>query len=287
LKRAVTEYEKILPFIKKKIGIHDGDIKLLNEHEAFDKIMNHDPICDIDLAPYRLNFLKMKKNPKVVSSTSKIKEIYFAKNKYEVTGNVVTCFYHYNIISSHIDLHEIKSLLEIGPGNGNLSSILKSQMPQTTFINIDLPETLSHSIVYLFDLFPEAKILFPNEDIKEDISRYDYIFLTPSQINKVNDSTVDMVINTYSFQEMTQRQIEEYFAFIKRSLKAEGYFYAANRVEKIPAGNNPLQNETRESVVRFFEYPWDPGSKVLVYEICKFARLTQLDNVYIRLEQRN
>ena len=68
---------------------------------------------------------------------------------------------------------EKRVVLEIGAGNGNLMSILKSHASSTTtIIDIDLPETISHSVLYIASVFPSAKILMPNEveSIKHKIS---------------------------------------------------------------------------------------------------------------------
>jgi len=101
----------------------------------------------------------------------------------------------------------------------------------------------------------------------------------------IEDNSIDLAINTYSFQEMTRKQIEEYFKLIHRCCKNNSYFFTANRVEKIPCGPDSYEKESFEIPNRFCEYPWNPDNKVLIYEICRLMRLVQLDNVYIRLEQ--
>ena len=93
----------------------------------------------------------------------------------------------------------------------------------------------------------------------------------------------DLAINTSSFQEMSHDQISEYFALIRRACKTDGYFYTRNRSEKLP--NENIKTETNEPVIRFSEYPWNPGNRVLAYETCQFGRLVQRDQIYVRLEQ--
>ena len=65
----------------------------------------------------------------------------------------------------YTDLNEKKNavILEIGSGNGNLLSLIKRNIQGATCIDIDLPETISHAILFLKDQFPDAKILMPNE----------------------------------------------------------------------------------------------------------------------------
>ena len=62
-----------------------------------------------------------------------------------------------------MELSKTKFIAEIGAGNGNLMLLLKHHFNSKCIINIDLPETLIMSIPFLANLFPNAKILLPNE----------------------------------------------------------------------------------------------------------------------------
>lgn len=198
-------------------------------------------------------------------------------------------YYFYNILNGHIDLTRIRRMLEIGAGNGNLLSLLHKSTNNITIIDVDLPETLAHAILYISDLFPKARMLMPHEakgKIKShSLDTVDFVFLTPKQIGMIEDSSVDLAINTHSFQEMTHKQIEEYFQLIQRCGKNDSYFFTSNRVEKMSSGPSAYDKETLEPPNRFSEYPWNPTNITLIFEICRLCRLCQLDNVYIRLEQ--
>jgi len=54
-----------------------------------------------------------------------------------------------------------------------------------------------------------------------------------------------------------------------------GHFFANNRVEKIITGQPN----------RFSEYPWRSHTRTIFFEIDPFARLVQIDPMFIRLEQ--
>ena len=123
-----------------------------------------------------------------------------------------------------------------------------------------------------------------NEKRKHDFNEYDFVFRTPEQINTLEDNFIDLAINNHSFQEMSHKQIAEYFELIQRCSKKGAYFYTANRVEKIPSGPDDGK-ETLEPPQRFCEYPWVRSNKVLVHEICRLMRLVQLDNIYVHLEK--
>ncbi|MDA8945076.1 putative sugar O-methyltransferase [Candidatus Pelagibacter ubique] len=273
----------LISFLKRKFEI--PEIKLLNYFLAFEKVMNSDPISDPDLSPHRVNFHKLKENKKVISSIKDMKKKYFAKNKFPLNNHMVAAYYYYNLLCSYIDLDRKKMILDIGPGNGNLISLLHSEINNSKIIAIDLPETLSSSILFISNLFPEAKILMPHEAKSQNFNLYDFVFLTPSQIDLLNDNSIDLTINSHSFQEMTHEQINEYFQLIQRIGKNDSHFFTSNRAEKIPCDVNSYIKESSALPNRFAEYPWHKNNHLLIYEISRFHRLVQLDNIYLRLEQ--
>jgi putative sugar O-methyltransferase len=273
----------LIPFLKRKFEI--SEIKLLNYFLAFEKVMNSDPISDPDLSPHRINFYKLKKNKKVISSIKDMQKKYFAKNKFPLSNHMVEVYYYYNLLCSYIDLDKTKTILDIGPGNGNLISLLSSEINNSKIIAIDLPETLSSSILFISNLFPKAKLLMPHEAKSKNFNLYDFVFLTPSQIDMIDKNCIDLTINSNSFQEMTHDQINEYFKLIQRVGKNDSYFFTSNRAEKIPCDINSYIKESSALPNRFSEYPWHNDNHVLIYEISRFHRLVQLDNIYLRLEQ--
>ena len=275
----------LIPYIKRIIGISASEIKLLSYFDAFDKVMSCDPLSDPDLSPYRINFKRLKEKAGIIGSIGDMQRNYFAKNKYKITDHIVRTYYYYNILHGHMDLSRIKTTLEIGAGNGNLLSLLYKFTNNATIIDIDLPEILPYAILYISNLFPKAKILMPHEAKSNKFDHYKFVFLTPKQIHMIEDNSVDLAINTNSFQEIRHDQIEDYYQLIQRCGKNDSYFFTSNRVEKIPCSPDSYEKETFELPVRFSEYPWNPNNKTLIYEICKLTRLCQLDNVYIRLEQ--
>lgn len=287
IRRVIRLYRnpsKLIRFFAEKLhrqgkGFH---VQLLNYFDAFDAIMNHDPITDIDLAPYRINFESLRMKDGVISSVKEMKQVYFAKDKYQLNSQMVYAYYISNIINGYVG-KQLNTILEIGAGNGNLASLLY-YLRKPTIIIVDLPETLCLSIPFIADLFPDAKILMPHESHLYSSGYYDFIFLTPDQIDVIDDNSVDLSICMSNFQEMTHRQIKEYFDLIQRSSHDGAYFLCCNRVEKIPA-SFAGKKETDVPVSRFSDYPWNPNNDIVIYEICKLIRLVQLDNTFIRLER--
>jgi putative sugar O-methyltransferase len=287
---------KLTEWLRIKIGLSSDGIKLLSYFDAFEKVMGRHPVTDPDLSPFRINFDNLRNRNNLISSVSKCKENYFdiVRGRISFSGHVLLSYYHLNILYSYVALNnwkEKKVVLEIGAGNGNLMSIIKSNAgSNTTIIDVDLPETISHSVLYIVSVFPSAKILMPNEveSIKQkkiDFHEYDFVFLTPYQVYLIDDDFVDLSINMNSFQEMTHKQINEYFNLIQRVGKNNSYFFTSNRAEKLPCGEGSYEKETTVLPNRFSDYPWNNSNETIIFEICRMVRLVQLDPVFIRLEK--
>ena len=275
--------------VKRIIGLPVNGIKLLSYFDAFNKTMMSDAISEPQLSPSRINYSSLVKNDLVYKSVEECQEDFnkISKGK-TLSDHILIAYYYLNILNVYTNLQTIKKpmILEIGGGNGNLLSVIKWHTKQSTIIDVDLPETISHAVLYIADLFPEAKILMPHE-VKScvDFSSYDFVFLTPSQIYLIEDDCIDLSINCHSFMEMTHFQINEYFELIQRVSKNNAYFFTANRTEKIPSGKGSFKKETIAPPIRFSEYPWKSSNQILIYEICRLFRLVQLDSMFNRLEK--
>jgi len=277
---------RLLSRVKQKLKPQTHEIKLLDYYTAFDKLMDSELITDPDMSPYRIDFEKLRKDKRVVSSIADMSQKFFAKDKFTLTPHVVRGYHYQNILLPYLDPMKVKVALDIGTGSGILPSILHTSLGGLKTIIVDLPNVLCFSMLFIHELFPEARVLMPHEcgDCKGD---YDFIFLTPDQINRIEDNAVDIALNTASFQEMTHKQIEEYFKLIQRCCRDKAVFFTANRVDKVPRGIDCHKKRYIEPPNRFSEYPWHPANTIMIYEVCRLTRLTQLDNVYIRLERIN
>ena len=210
--------------------------------------------------------------------------------KYELNDHIIRSYYYLNILNSHIKNSENLNVVEIGGGNGNLISLIKHHLKSNCIINIDIPETLMLCIPFLKNLYPDSEMLLPNEiekkSIDEDtLKKYDFIFITPSQIKQVDKNIIDLFLNTASFQEMTTEQIKVYIDFIQEIGKKNSYFFCTNSVEKIPVDGKFNPDQLLDiKPNRFFEYPFY-DNEILLYQLCKFTSLVQNDPAYLRLEK--
>lgn len=101
-----------------------------------------------------------------------------------------------------------KSILEIGGGYGGLARIFKTLNPSIKYTIVDLPESLyfSESFMRLEDIMSVRFI----EDILD-----------------LRKESFDLVINTFSFQEMPLKVIKMYIDFIQTEINIKD-FYTCN-----------------------------------------------------------
>ncbi len=103
--------------------------------------------------------------------------------------------------------------LEIGAGWGGFGYTAKTKFPKTTYVIVDLPQTMMFSATYLMSVFPEAKVaLYPEvsmDELARDLRSYDFVFLPHYMFEKIGFA-IDLAINMVSFQEMTTGQVAGY-----------------------------------------------------------------------------
>ncbi len=260
--------------------------KLMSYQRAFDAVMTHAPISDPDLSPFLVNHMKLAQRADVHPSAASVKKHYAAWSGHLASGNIICHYYYQNLLRGFVDSARVSTVLEIGAGNGNFPSILFHDWAPVRVILVDLPEALAVSVPFLSSLFPQARLALPNEiELHGLPGEYDFAFLTVDQTGLLPDDTVDLAINCHSFQEMTHAQIQAYLQLVQRVCRESGWFFSANRVEKIPCGPDAFTMEQPDPPNRMAEYPWHAGNEVLIYQVSKLSRLVQLDAVAIRLER--
>lgn len=267
-------------FLALQLAELDGEV-------AFDAVMNHHPVSDIDISPWRIDFRKVAQTPGCISTAAGVKADYLSSSGgIPPNGHIYRAYYVDNIFRYIGAYGSNFSFLEIGAGNGNLSCLLLRRATATSYI-VDLPATICGAVDYLTKMMPDLRFLLPNEAAESPLSRDDIqlVFLTPAQIHLIPDGAVQMAVNTASFQEMVTKQVAEYFDLVDRVVHPGGLFASLNRVEKIPGGSNMLSEESQAVVMRSSEFPWRAGREVLVNEICRFHRLTQRDNCTFHIER--
>ncbi len=113
-------------------------------------------------------------------------------------------------------------VMEIGAGWGGFAYAFKTLFQNTTYVIIDLPQTLLFSAVYLRAAFPSASILLygdkPPDVLLEGAQSYDFIFLPHYFLDSIHKlGQLDLAINIASFQEMTSQQVDRYASRLSQS----------------------------------------------------------------------
>jgi putative sugar O-methyltransferase len=260
--------------------------RLMPYRRAFDAVMSSAEISVPIMSTFAINHRDLAQQRGVFASSASIKRHYRAWSGYDASYNIINHYYYQNILRGFIDAGQVRTILEIGAGNGNFSSILYHDWAPVRIVLIDLPETLAVSIPFLSSLFGRAKVVMPNEIRNGRLpDEFDFAFLTVDQLETLADDSVDLAINCDSFQEMTHQQIHVYIELVQRVCWRLGFFFAANRVEKIPCGRDAFTVRQPDPPNRMADYPWNRCNEVLVNEVSKLSRLVQLDGVSIRLER--
>jgi putative sugar O-methyltransferase len=260
--------------------------RLMSYDKAFNAVMSHDELSMPILSRFAIDHRELARLPGVFATAAAVNRHYKNWSGYQASANIYNHYYYQNVLRGFTVPERLGTVLEIGAGNGNFASILYHDWAPIRMILIDLPETLAVSIPFLSSVFPDARVVMPNEMHADGIpEEFDFAFLTVDQLDLLRDGSVDLAINCHSFQEMTHEQIRIYFALIQRVCGESGLFFTSNRVEKIPCGPDAFSAMQRDPPNRMAEYPWNPQNEVLVLEISKLSRLVQLDAISMRLER--
>jgi putative sugar O-methyltransferase len=138
--------------------------------------------------------------------------------------------------------HKKISILEIGSGYGELArQVIKfSGLDISTYHCVDLPNNLFFCELYLGTIFGQEcmqKINFFSPNNFEGISKspIKLSFFDPSEIQKLSKS-YDLIINTYSMQEMNLDTTAAYMDCVKDKLKENGIFFSINSPKKWDIG---------------------------------------------------
>lgn len=115
------------------------------------------------------------------------------------------------------------NICEIGCGWGQCQEILSQKLNINKYISIDLKETLILSYLNAcYNYNGNEVLLF---DGSTDTKRHTY--LTPNHIHKIKD-TFDVIINYFSFQEMSLKNVNFYIDFIKKVMNDDSIFISSN-----------------------------------------------------------
>jgi putative sugar O-methyltransferase len=143
------------------------------------------------------------------------------------------------------DVNDPVVFCEIGAGYGRVPYVVLQAMPNARYFIFDLPESLLLSQYYLTTLFPDAPaLLYPESSDRgaEAWKSARIAFGLPDQIRQLPPRSVDMVLNIYSFMEMSTAQVKGYFDAIEQ-LDPQGLYIKQHKHEVNLLEQSLLTNE--------------------------------------------
>ena len=154
-----------------------------------------------------------------------------------LTQRILRYSYYLSSLSNNLPFlfdDEKRLIVDIGGGYGGLIRSMAHYYRNHTYIICELPETILLSEYYLKNCFINKKFLHINkldliDDLKkEDLLKYDFVFITPDIFFKIETRIIDLTINTTSLGEMKAEVQQKYINSIEKNSK---YFYSVNRYE--------------------------------------------------------
>ena len=157
---------------------------------------------------------------------------------------------------------------EIGGGYGGMAYYLLSQNKRLTYLDFDIPETLSLAAFYLAKAFPDRKILWfsaPGPITSELIEQYDIILMPHYALQQLEDLSVHLFHNAISLSEMSSETISEYVKQIQRTTRH--YFYHVNidragvvnkGYERVPGSRFPIDASAFKKLLRIYDLYFGP-----------------------------
>ena len=165
------------------------------------------------------------------------------KTLFKRSGRLLsTMFLLHLCVALRIKTHTVnlKTVVEIGGGYGNLARIMRLFYPAQTYYIVDLVDSLYCSYVFIAFHFPDARLLFVTDSRQlKSTDKLDFVFVPTEFVSGLRGKQIDLIINTCSLGEMTQSTVDHYMEFINDRLSVR-YFYSINRFGKFdPASVDP------------------------------------------------
>jgi hypothetical protein len=136
-------------------------------------------------------------------------------------------------------------ILEIGAGYGALALALKNALPRVTYVIIDLPDSLALSGCYLASR-QSAPVIVTNG---EPLLPGSFVLCAATTLERLPALSIDLAINTLSFAEMAEAEVERYARFLAPRLAPGGSLFEQN-YDNAPLG--PAFCDPGKALARYF-----------------------------------
>jgi putative sugar O-methyltransferase len=182
-------------------------------------------------------------------------------------GGIVNALTSYRIVEACARLGLVGRplrILEIGAGYGQVAHQLLQQLDVETYAVCDLPENAFLTAFYLQVNHPEREALFVGAGDRLAVGTPGLTFTIPPHLHRL-EGDYDLIVNSYSFQEMTIQSVREYVAFAAERLTPSGFLYSLNAHAKagvrLPSDYG-IEAFDLESLACPRRFPWQPNGTV-------------------------
>lgn len=137
---------------------------------------------------------------------------------------------HNDVIDKNVQLDGDRriTVMELGGGYGGFARLFKLKHPDTSYIMIDIPDTLVIAYGFLRSVFPDLNILVVTEEeqaLDESlIVEYDFILIPVGLDHKVHGLNVDLFVNTHSLGEMPNKAVSHWMDLIQKRINVKNVF---------------------------------------------------------------
>lgn len=173
-----------------------------------------------------------------------------------------------------------KVVLEIGAGWGCLSNLVLNNIPDVSYVVVDIASSAVVSSYYNHCV--GRKICFYGEydNLSDAILNNDIVVIPPIEMKNIPDDFVDVVINTNSMTEMYLDAIVYYANNINRICK--GYFYNDNYPKSLDKQGKLGLNELCSNHMDSFNLVYERVQRFVFFDVdWDFAALTGIGNHFV------
>ncbi len=177
-------------------------------------------------------------------------------NNYSVSFRWLRYIYILNQIINKKLINNSSIWVDIGSYYGGLQGLVKKYFPGSKLIMVDFNHQLTRSYIYLKQLYPDAKHVFPNEisSIKsiESLPNGSILYVEINDFEKLNNFKVNLTTNFFSLGEMKKITFEKYIN--SSVIRNSDYIYFVNRF-----CSSPLFEKTYDDSINIFNYKLNQG----------------------------
>jgi putative sugar O-methyltransferase len=183
----------------------------------------------------------------------------------QYTLSFLRYYYQYRWIKKRVDFSKIDTILELGTGYGGQIEVIRKLYPNIKFLVCDIPPQLYVAEQYLKSVFPGEVTGYLETSTMEriDLTKMKPITIIGTwQLPKV-ESSIDLFMNSASFQEMEPDIVENYLNIIKPLTKRYIYLMQLSEGHKVaskPGEVGVLKQTTLEDYKRFLQDKFKLGA---------------------------